>query len=243
MCLLYPAAASWESVSPPCRAPAVHRILVGSCCLGAFVLLAAQFVVGFPLEGWLHRTIAGTWPRRTRQGEIRNVKAASMAAAMFGVERTPWAWLSFAVDLAAVGVVAAEWAVRRSEAGPSSPPASSTRFGRPSQSPPLPWCFWRSRHGALRARLPCYDPPPPATALRRRRTSAIVPDGPRAAGSPGASLPRTVSGLIRALKAPRTARRPFLAFRRASGAVMQSVGMVKKRGRRRIRAATAPRGS
>ncbi len=195
------------------RAPAVRHILVGSCCLGAFGLLAAQFVVGFPLEGWLHRTITHMAEEDAARGN-KDVKAASMAAAMFGVERTPWAWLSFAVDLAAVGVVAAEWAVRRGEAGPGPPPGSSTRFGRPSQSPPLPWCFWRSRHGALRARLPCYGPPPPATACAVEGLPQSSLTGRGLSASPVAPLPCRAYRFrpIRALKAP---GRPASRFRRS----------------------------
>ena len=112
-------------------APAARRVLVGLCSLGAFGLLAAQTVYGFPLVGSLHRSITQAAAVRAAGVEEKDaIRAAAMMAAMVDVVYTPWFWLSFAADLAAVAAVGTEWASRRGETDPESDPSASSALRR-----------------------------------------------------------------------------------------------------------------
>ena len=131
MCLYPVAALLGIGFALAVRAPAARRVLVGLCALGAFGLLAAQSVGGFPIVGSLLRGIKQVADKEAASGNGKDaIRVAPLIAAGFDIAYTPWLWLSFVADLAAVAAVGAEWAARRGESDPESDPKASRAVRR-----------------------------------------------------------------------------------------------------------------
>ena len=161
-----------------------RRLVVGCSAACALCLLVMQTAVGFPVEAGMRRGVAQSFAEEAAR--VRGEPpppAADAAAAGFVAVYTPWLWLSFAGDGAALFAVALEWGAWRRWPTPAVPRRRDRTLGAAvgltlllavlagGAWAALSWKGARAPGAALKPRF-AQPPPPDEQRATWRKTAA-----------------------------------------------------------------------